>query len=35
MDGVKWSMTNNWLTEQDTRDRVTWRNLVLGEVKPL
>jgi hypothetical protein len=26
-------MTNHGLTEEDTRDR--WRNLVLGEGKPL
>jgi hypothetical protein len=34
-DGVRRSMTNHGLTEQDTRDRDRWRNLVLGEGKPL
>jgi hypothetical protein len=33
IDGVRWSMTDHELTEEDTRDR--WRNLVLGEGKPL
>jgi hypothetical protein len=28
-------MTNHELTEEDTRDRDRWRNLVLGEGKPL
>jgi hypothetical protein len=28
-------MTNHGLTEEDTRDRDRWRNLVLGERKPL
>jgi hypothetical protein len=28
-------MTNRGLTEEDTRDRDRWRNLVLGEGKPL
>jgi hypothetical protein len=28
-------MTNNGLTEEDNRDRDRWRNLVLGEGKPL
>jgi hypothetical protein len=28
-------MTNHGLTEEDTRDRDRWRNLVLGEGKPL
>jgi hypothetical protein len=35
MDGVKRNMTNHGLTEEDTRDRGTWRNLALGEEKPL
>jgi hypothetical protein len=35
MDGVRRNMTNHGLTEEDTRDRHTWRNLVLGEGKPL
>jgi hypothetical protein len=35
IDGVRWSMTNHGLTEEDTRDRHRWRNLVLGEGKPL
>jgi hypothetical protein len=35
IDGVRRSMTNHGLTEQDTRDRDRWRNLVLGEGKPL
>jgi hypothetical protein len=34
-DGVNRSMTNHGLTEEDTRDRDRWRNLVLGEGKPL
>jgi hypothetical protein len=29
------SMTNHGLTEEDTRDRDRWRNLVLGEGQPL
>jgi hypothetical protein len=28
-------MTNHGLTEEDTRDRDRWRNLVFGEGKPL
>jgi hypothetical protein len=28
-------MTNHGLTEEDSRDRDRWRNLVLGEGKPL
>jgi hypothetical protein len=28
-------MKNHGLTEEDTRDRDRWRNLVLGEGKPL
>jgi hypothetical protein len=35
IDGVRRSMTNHGLTEEDTRDRYRWRNLVLGEGKPL
>jgi hypothetical protein len=35
IDGVRRSMTNHGLREEDTRDRDTWRNLVLGEGKPL
>jgi hypothetical protein len=35
LDGVRRSMTNHGLTEEDTRDRDRWRNLVLGEGKPL
>jgi hypothetical protein len=35
IDGVRRSMTDNGLTEEDTRDRDRWRNLVLGEGKPL
>jgi hypothetical protein len=31
----RWSMTNHGLTEEDTRDGARWRNLVLGERKPL
>jgi hypothetical protein len=31
----RWSMTNHGLTEEDIRDRDRWRNLVLGEGKPL
>jgi hypothetical protein len=33
--GVRRSMTNHGLTEEDTRDRDRWRSLVLGEGKPL
>jgi hypothetical protein len=33
IDGVRRSMTNHALTEEDTRDR--WRSLVLDEGKPL
>jgi hypothetical protein len=35
IDGVRRSMTNHGLTEEDTRDRDRWRNLVVGEGKPL
>jgi hypothetical protein len=35
IDGVRRSMTNHGLTEEDTRDRDRCRNLVLGEGKPL
>jgi hypothetical protein len=35
IDGVRRSMTNHGLTEEDTRDRDRWRNLVSGEGKPL
>jgi hypothetical protein len=35
IDRVRRSMTNHGLTEEDTRDRDRWRNLVLGEGKPL
>jgi hypothetical protein len=35
IDGVRRSVTNHGLTEEDTRDRDRWRNLVLGEGKPL
>jgi hypothetical protein len=35
MDGVRRSMTNFGLTEEDTRDRDIRKNLVLGEGKPL
>jgi hypothetical protein len=35
IDGVRRSMTNHGLTEKDTRGRDRWRNLVLGEGKPL
>jgi hypothetical protein len=31
MDGVRRSMTNRGLIEEDTRERDRWRNLVLGE----
>jgi hypothetical protein len=33
IDGVRRSMTNHGLTEEDNRD--TWKNLVLGEGKIL
>jgi hypothetical protein len=35
IDGVRRSMTNHGLREEDTRDRDRWRNLILGEGKPL
>jgi hypothetical protein len=35
IDGVRRSITNHELTEEDTRDRDRLRNLVLGEGKPL
>jgi hypothetical protein len=35
IDGVRRSMTNHGLTEEVTRDRDRWRNLVLGEGRPL
>jgi hypothetical protein len=35
IDGVRRNMTNHGLTEEDTRDRDRWRNLVFGEGKPL
>jgi hypothetical protein len=35
IDGVRRSMTNHGLTEEDTRARDRWRNLVLGEGKHL
>jgi hypothetical protein len=35
IDGVRRSMINHGLTEEDTRDRDRWRILVLGEGKPL
>jgi hypothetical protein len=35
IDGVRRSMTNHGLTEEDTRDRDRWRSLLLGEGKPL
>jgi hypothetical protein len=31
----RWNKTNHGLTEENTRDRDRWRNLVLGEGKPL
>ena len=35
MDGVRRSTTKNGQPEEDTRDRNRWRNLVLGERRPL
>jgi hypothetical protein len=35
LDGVRQSMTNHGLTEEDSRDRDRWRSLILGEGKPL
>jgi hypothetical protein len=35
IDGVRRSMTNHGLTEEDTRDRDIWRSLVFCEGKPL
>jgi hypothetical protein len=35
IDEVRQSMPNHGLTEEDTRDRDRWQNLVLGEGKPL
>jgi hypothetical protein len=28
-------MTEHWMIEEDTRERGMWRNLCLGEEKPL
>jgi hypothetical protein len=33
IDGVRRSMTNHGLTEEDNRGRDRWRNLVLGEAE--
>jgi hypothetical protein len=33
--GYRRSVSNHGLTEEDSRDRDVWRNLVLGEGKPL
>jgi hypothetical protein len=35
IDGIRRSITTRGLAEEDTRDRDRWRNLVLGEGKPL
>jgi hypothetical protein len=35
IDGVTRIMTNHGLREEDTKDRDRWRNLGLGEGKPL
>jgi hypothetical protein len=35
INGVRRSMKNYGLTEEDTRDRDRWRNIVLVEGKPL
>jgi hypothetical protein len=35
IDGVRRSMTNHGLAEEDTTDRDRWRSLVLGEGRPL
>jgi hypothetical protein len=35
INGVRRIMANHGLREEDTRDRDRWRNLVLGEGKPL
>jgi hypothetical protein len=35
IDGVRRSIINHGLREEDTRDRDRWRNLVLDEGKPL
>jgi hypothetical protein len=35
IDGVRRSMTNHGLREENTRDRYRWRNLILGEGKSL
>jgi hypothetical protein len=35
VDGVRRSITNHGRTEEDNGDRDRWRNLVLGEGKPL
>jgi hypothetical protein len=35
IDGVRRSMTNHGLTEEDTTNRARWRNLVWSEGKPL
>jgi hypothetical protein len=35
IDGIRRSMTNHGMTEEDTRDRDRWGSFVLGEGKPL
>jgi hypothetical protein len=35
IDGVRRIMKKHGLTEEDTRDRDRWQNLVLGERKPV
>jgi hypothetical protein len=35
IDGVRRSMTNRGLTEEDNIHRDRWRNLIFGEGKPL
>jgi hypothetical protein len=35
IDGVRRSMANHGLTEEDTGDKDRWLNLVLGEGKPM
>lgn len=35
MDGWRKSMTKHESKEEDARDRNTWRNLVVGEGKPV
>jgi hypothetical protein len=35
MDGVRWSVNNQGMTEEDTRDKDRWQNSILDGGKPL